>query len=268
MNKELQKLLESDLLNEETKKELSEAIETIMEDAVATAKSELEAEYAKKFVAEKEELVKSLNELIAESVESEIKELIDDINHYKEIEPTYAAKLQEFKEEYAKKLNESFAGLVESAVQDEMAELKDDLMESKNNHFGMQIFESFKETFEKLGISEDMKSLKEAHEKLEAELTESKQTISTMVRESKMGELLGNLSGSKREVMKTILENVETDKLESRYNETIDSVLEESVDHKEEKADDVDTLTESVDKEEVSSDFDADRLRELSGIKK
>jgi len=253
-------LLESELLNDETKTALQEAIESFKEEAINEAKNSLEVEYAKKLLAEKEELTKKMFDLVNEAVEVEIAELKEDIAYYKDIEPKYAEKLNEFKETYAQKLSESFEKTISDQVVVEMTELKQDLLEAKNNNFGMKLYESFKETFEKLGITEDVKAIKDELEAVSTSLKESKETIATMERIEIMEGLLSNLSGSKREVMKTVLENVSSEKLEARFNETIDSVLEEST-----KSDDKDDLSESEIKKETKSDVDLDRLRTLIG---
>jgi hypothetical protein len=255
-------LLESELLNDETKTSLQEAIETFKEEAINEARNSLEVEYAQKLLSEKEDLTKKMFALINESVTEEIEELKEDIKYYKDIEPKYAQKLNEFKEEYSKKLSESFETLVESQVKTEMVELKEDLMEAKSNNFGMKLYESFKETFEKLGVTEDAQAIKTQLDSVTVALSESKEQIAKMERKDVMESLLSNLSGKKREIMKTILENVDSNKLEDRYNETIDSVLGESSDN---KAEDKEVLKESKDKKESKDSVDLERLRTLIG---
>lgn len=250
-------LLESELLNDETKTSLQEAIEAFKEEAITEARNSLEVEYAKKLLAEKEEITKKMFALVNEAVEAEIDELKEDISYYKNIEPKYAQKLTEFKEEYKKTLSENFESLVEAQVKSELIELKDDLMEAKNNNFGMKLFESFKETFEKLGISEDVQTIKTELEAVNKSLKESEETVAKLQRDQLMEGLLSNLTGSKREVMKTVLENVASDKLEARYNETIDSVLNESV--KEEEKEEEQLLESDENKAEL------ERLRTLIG---
>jgi hypothetical protein len=256
-------LLESELLNSETKAALTEAIESFKAEAITEAKKELEVDYAKKLLAEKEALAKNLYALINEAVSEEISELKEDIKYYKELEPKYAAKLEEFKKEYAAKLSEGFDALVESTVKAEITELREDLNEAKKNNFGMKLFEAFKTTIEKLGIGEDMKSLQESLDALKQEVTAKDATIAELERGKIMESLLSNLNGGKREVMKTILENVATEKLTERYEEVIDSVLTES---KESKSDDPDStqLTESEEgAAPASSGKDLDWYRQL-----
>jgi len=228
-------LLESELLTDDTRKALSEAVESFKEEAVSQARAELEVSYAKKMLAEKQEIAAKLNDIIQEAVTQEIVELKEDIQHYKNIEPEYARKLEEFKVEYQAKLSESFGELVKSQVSEEIIELREDLDNAKHNDFGIKIFESFRTVFETLGVSDDMKAVKEQLKVAEAALEESTLVVADLNREKILEGLLSNLTGSKHEVMKTILEGVKTDKLDNRYQETIGSVLEESVKKDDEK---------------------------------
>ena len=230
--KEFQKLLESELLDADTKKDLQESIESFKATVIAEATKNLEVTYAEKVVADKKELAENVYKMIQESVDQEVAELKEDIQHYKDIEPTYAAKLAEFKTEYSKKLSESFEGLVQESTKAEIAELKEDLLEAKKDNFGMEIFESVKATFEKLGVSDDMQKIKDDLAATQAELKESKEIVAKAERSEVMEGLLSNLKGGKREVMQTILENVSTDKLEVRYNETVEKVINESTEIK------------------------------------
>jgi len=237
---EFKQLLDSELLNEDTKTALNEAIESFKENAITSARSELEVEFATKLVEHKETISSDMTNLIMETVKTEIEELKEDIAHYKEIEPEYARKLQEFKDEFTSKLSESFTSLVTESVAAEIDELREDLVESKNNKFGMDLYESFKSTFETLGVSKDEQALQDELKKLQSQLKESVDEIESLNHQKELNKLLDNLSGSKREIMATILESVKTDKLESRYNETIESVLKESVDDNNNNVDDKD----------------------------
>jgi len=254
------KLLESELLNDDTKVALEEAIAAFKEESITEAKGQLEVEYAKKMLAEKQEIAAKMTDLINEAVTQEIEELKEDIAHYKNIEPKYAQKLETFKIEYAKKLSESFEALVESHVKEEISELHDDLMEAKQNNFGMKLYESFKGVFDKLGVSDDIQAIKDELETSKSALSESESEVAKLQREQVLEGLLDNLSGSKREVMKTILESVSTDNLDQRYKETIDSVLEESV-----QKDNEVVIKETIDVDKNAIEKEKARLKTLIG---
>ena len=256
--KKLQAILESELLTDETKTALQEAVEGIKAEAIEEAKKELEVEYASKLEEKTAKATSELYSLINEAVDDEIKELKEDIQHYRNLEVDYASKLEEFKTEYAAKLQEGFEALVTESVTSEIEELKESLQEAKQENFGRKIFEAFKGTFEEFGITEDVKQLRGKLKDVQEKLSESEQKVESMEREAKMDSLLESLSGSKREVMKTILENVKTEKLEDRYNEVIAKVVTESEEPQEE------VVEESANSDEViteSSDFE--RLRHL-----
>lgn len=279
--KELKKLLESELLSEEVKAELKKAVEALKTRLQEDVKADLETEYAKKFVTAKERLAEKMTTLIKEQVSEEIGELKEDIQHYKGLDITYATKLEDFKKEYSEKLSESFHSTVREQVSNELDELREDLLEVKQNKFGQKIFETFSEEFKMFGISVDEKALKEELERTKEFLTESEKAVADMKRETIMKGLLDNLSGTSREIMKTILENVETDKLQTRYDEAIDDVLKDKVKKDDDDEEDVDeeegedgkkkkkdkdgkTIKVNDDKEE---DEVAERLRKLSGTK-
>lgn len=261
---ELKTLLESELLSDDVKKELAEAVEQYRTQLVEETKKGLEVEFAKKLTREKKSIAEKVMEHVSEIVAEEIKELKEDLAHYKDLEVTYAKKLEEFKTSYAEKLEEGFKELVESHVKEEIEELRDDLIEAKKHNFGKKLFEAFAAEFEEFGIGDDVKELRAKLEESAKAIEESQATINEMKREKVIGELLSNLSGSKKEVMKTILEGVETDKLSERYEETIKSVLsdEDGKGQEEEKK----VVLESKDTGSKISEHD--RIRALIGGKK
>lgn len=227
MDKELKALLESELLNEETKKALTEAVESLKAKAVEEAEEKLEVKYAEKLTEEKKRINEGLEKVISEAVTTEIEELKEDVERYRKMEVEYANKLEEFKSEYASKLEEGVNDLIESQVKEEMSELREDLEESKKLNFGKRLFEAFSAEFESFGFSDDMLDLKKRFDEVSSELKESQDEVMSMRHEKKVNELLEGLKGKKHDVMKTLLEGVAYDKLEERYEQTIESVLEE-----------------------------------------
>lgn len=224
---ELKELLESEILTDDTKEAIKSAVETVKENAISEARNNLEVEYAKKLEDEKSKLDEGMTSAINDLVGKEIAELKEDVEHARTLEIRYAEKLEEFKEEYANKLNEAMESKIGSLVEGEVKELKEDLDRAKEDNFGREIFEAFRHTFDRFGISEDMQELKAKMDATQKELAEAQKESARLQREMKVNELLEGLSGKKANVMRTILENVSTDKLEARYNETIDSVLNE-----------------------------------------
>ncbi len=258
LTKEFKNLLESEILTDDVKNELKEAVEKYKEQLVETTTKDLEVEYAKKLQKQKDELTASLTDLVNESVKTELEELAQDLSYYKDLEITYATKLEEFKKEYSEKLEESFKELVESHVNEEIEELREDLNKNKELSLGRKIFEAYKSEFAEFGLSQDAKELKDSLDKTTQELKVAKDKISENNRNKVMESILKSLTGNNREIMKTILENVETDKIEERYNETIDSVLDD-------KEHDVDKKKSSS-SDRVLESNEHDRIRTLANI--
>lgn len=254
----LKKLLENAVLNDETKEVIEKEISEIRESVLEEARKQLEVEYAKKLTEEKNQLNESFGDIVAELVTKEIEELKEDIERYRNLDVEYAKKLNDFKAKFANDMASMFDQVVEEHVKAEIDELREDLMEAKKQNFGQRLFEAFAEEFNEFGVDEDTKELRARLGNLNKKLEESRQTISQMEREKITESLLSNLTGSKREVMRTILENVSTDRLEERYNEVIDSVLQEDTKNNKQK-EEKEAITESAD-ENIS------KMRRLMGV--
>lgn len=273
---ELQKLFESDLLSEENKESFKQAVDQRLEEAKAEAKeeakNELEADYAKKLTEDKNEINYKMAEMINEAVKEEIDELKEDIEKYRNLEVEYAKRLDEFKEQYKQKVNEGFSKAVEDCIKEEMQELKDDLVEAKKQNLGKRIFEAFEDDIKEFGVTDDVKQLREQLEETKKESLRRKKELEKVQRETTLENLLSNLSGSHKEVMRTILEGVKTENLEKRYNDVVDSVIREEVVDKEENSgtkplnEDKEEGTIVYDNETVDADFD--RMLSLSGLRK
>lgn len=246
MKDNIKTLLEqSGVLSEEVKEGLNELIneqlEEVKTEAIQEAKNELEVSYAKKLTEEKQNLTEQVYKVLDEMVKEEIEELKEDINYYRNLEVQYATKLENFKEEYAEKLAESFNGTVEQLVDKEFKELKEDIDEVKKNEFGKTLYEAFANEFTKYGLGEDDAQLREQLRSLQEQVTKQEEVIKENERKEKIESLLEDLEGKSREIMKTILEDTATEKLEDRYNKTINSVLSENTSTTEKE-----TVTEST----------------------
>jgi len=246
MDSILKKLLESDLLSEETKAELSEQFKTAVDTFMAEERSKLEVEIrstlTEEFVKAREVLAENVDTKIEEFLTAEFDELKEDINKFRDLEVEYAEKLVEEKERLAQLLGEQLNQLVdkldaflEVRLDEEMSELKEDIEDVKKLEFGRKIFEAVETEFKKFR-KEDQSTveadLAEALDKLndaEGRLAEIEQTRLAEARNSKLEELLSPLSGNAREQMKIILSNVSTEKLEEAFKIYIGRVLKEAV---------------------------------------
>ena len=246
MDEILKKLLESDLLSEETKTQLSEQFQTAVAAYLAEERSKLEVEIrstlTEEFVKARDELAETVDTKVEEFLKAEFDELHEEINKFRDLEVEFAEKLVEEKEVLAQQLAEQLNQLVdkldaflEVRIDDEMSELKENIDEVKKLEFGRKIFEAVEAEFKKFR-KEDLSSveadLAEALAKLsdaETRLAEIENARLAEARESKLEQLLSPLSGNAREQMKIILSNVKTEKLEESYKVYIGRVLKETV---------------------------------------
>ena len=254
MNEKLKALFENDILNEDTKGAIKDALELIREEAETEARKSLEVEYASKLTAEKAKLASSIMSFVSEAIEEEIADLKEDLKRYSQIDVEYARKLEEAKKAYRKSISEGVEKLITDTLAEEISELKEDIEEAKRYQFGKRLFESFKAEFEAFGYTDDAKKMKDQIDDLKAKLEEARKEKEEAERARIMESLLSNLSGSKRDVMATLLESVKTENLETRYNEVLESVMNDNT-----------TITEDKDEEEktvINEDNESDKLDE------
>jgi uncharacterized protein YukE len=245
MEELLKKILESEVLTEETKNEIREGFDALRKQVIEETKAETEAqvrtELAEKFVADKAALVEALDTKAEEFLKSEISELKESIDAFRDLEAEYAAKLVEEKNKLAEQLKADMNELVETIdsflemrLTEEMAELKESIDEVRKIEFGRAIYEAYAEQFRKqhLKTDEHYAALNEAKEELEKtkkELITTKADLEKTKREKKMTQVLESLQGRPREIMEAILASVPTEKLEEAYKTFIPRVLNESV---------------------------------------
>ena len=201
----IKELFESALLSDESKTLLSEAFEA----AIKTREVELQAEYVEKLQLAENELKEQLPTLIEEALAEEIAAIAEEVAHARTLEVQYAERLNQFKEDYAQAQEEKLQLMVAESVAEEFEEIKEDIELAKKHEFVMSMFESFKDTYDKMFGSADLDvydQLKEAKEELDA--YKRKETIDRLTE---------GLKGDKKEIAVTILEGVATDRLESKF---------------------------------------------------
>lgn len=228
----LKSLMESTLLNDETKQVLNEAWNT----AIEASKQELEVEYATKLSESLGEVKENTTSMVEEAVADEMSELADEVAEARSLEVQYAQKLEDFKESYNTKIQEQVQEQVDSIVKEELGELKDDINTAKKHQFALEVFESFRGMYDSTFGGDNLNA--------QDELTEAKQELEDLQRKVLMNELLENVTGEKRSVALTILEGVATDKLEAKFESIRPMLLSESTDES------GNTLNESAKQEE------------------
>ena len=243
MDEILKKLLQSELLSEETKAEISEQWTTSVEGFKSQVREEVtgevRTELAGQWITERDELISKVDGFVAKALTEEIEELKGDIERFRDLEAEYAEKLVEEKHKLAATVAEELDSLVdkidaffEMRLTAEMEELKEDIALVKENDFGRKMFEAFASTYAAHYVDEDavQSQLIVAEGKLadaEEQLAKLEDERNTMIREAKMEQVLSPLTGKKREQMAMVLKNVDTARLEESYKFFIGRILKE-----------------------------------------
>lgn len=258
MDEILKKLLESELLSEDTKAQLSEQFETAVSAMREELALEVRAELVEQYTKDREALVESVDEKIEAMLAEELEELNEDISSFRDLEVEFAGKLVEEKKVLAEKLGEELDQIVdkldtflEYRIEEEMAEFKEDISVVKENQFGRKIFESFMSEFNRSFVDEDslfskISVLEDKLSDAETRLFEAEQAEKKANRVKKLDEVLAPLTGAKREQMAMILQNVETGKLQEAYNRFVGRILKEDVQEKKENLAEAKTDTANV----------------------
>jgi hypothetical protein len=298
MEEILKAVLSSEILSEETKTQLTEHVKTLEKSLRETIETEVRAELAEKWVQERDELAQKMEVFVSESLQQELTELRDDIKQFRNLESEYEAKLAEQRvlmaeevvaekqklqsalEEELETLVDKLDEFLEIRLSEELTELAEDIQSVKNSKLGQEMFEAYAEIFMRSHLSKTgvMKKLEEAEKQVEllsTKLEESTMVAADLIRESKMTNLLSNLSGSKREQMEILLKGVATERLEETYKQFVGRIMKdepqvqisESSQQTTVKTGDAVVITESQSKSAVDDDFRKE-LQRLAGITK
>ncbi|MDE1829549.1 MAG: hypothetical protein KGI25_04435, partial [Thaumarchaeota archaeon] len=188
---------------------------------------------------ERDALVEAIDSKVGDFLDSELSELREDIERFRDLEAEHAEKLVEAKGQMADELKSDLKELVEKIdsfleirIAAEMEELREDLEVVKQNEFGRRVFEAFSDEFTRFvdadtkeaSVGELSKRLEETVSALEA----SEKKVAVMEREQKLKRVLAPLKDRPRDIMEAILKNVDTDQLDSAYKTFIGRVLRES----------------------------------------
>ena len=155
------------------------------------------------------------------------------------------AKFESVKKDFIARSAKIIEETVSKGLKSEMTQLREDIESARRNDFGRRIFESFASEYAASHLnekSETAKLLRVVATK-EAELNEAAKIVAETQKliESKesqlriaqdmsqrkevMSELLGPLTGDKREVMGNLLESVQTEKLRAAFDKYIPAVM-------------------------------------------
>ncbi len=309
MDEILKKLFETNVLSAEVKTELEQAFKKQLDDAIAAARTNTEADVraqlTEQWVTERDALVEAIDSKVGDFLDSELSELREDIERFRDLEAEHAEKLVEAKGQMADELKSDLKELVEKIdsfleirIAAEMEELREDLDEVKKNDFGRRVFEAFSEEFTRFVDADDQEaSVGELSKRLEETaqaLENSEQKGASMERAKKLQTVLAPLTERPRAIMEAILKNVDTDQLDSAYKTFIGRVLRESdgatgsekegkvlaegaskkpdtttkkVEEAVVKTGDTQVVTETVDHTEKKPNPELDRIRKIAGLR-
>ena len=155
------------------------------------------------------------------------------------------AKFEQVKKDFIARSSAIIQETVSKGLKSEMVQLREDIDAARKNDFGRRLFESFASEYAASHLNEKSETAKllkvvaakeqelEEAAKIVAEtqkLVESREqqlriAQNAMNRKEVMSELLGPLGGDKREVMKELLESVQTEKLYTAYDKYLPSVM-------------------------------------------
>ena len=270
MNELLQKLLEADVLTDETKKELEEAFTVQLEEAITAAKedaaADVRAELTEEWIKERDSLVEAIDQKVGDFLTEEVLELKEDINRFRDLEAEFAEKLVEAKASMGDELKTDLVELVEKIdafleirLTAEIEELREDILEVRKDEFGRKIFEAFKgeygDSYHDQGSSEaTIAEIKTRLTDTEEALEESETKRDELERALKLDEILSPLAGRQKEVMEAILKTVDTSDLEKGYKTFIGRVVRETEEVDSEKEDKVLAEGADVDGDDKSDD--------------
>ena len=156
------------------------------------------------------------------------------------------AKFEAIKKEFISRSAKIIEETVSKGLRSEITQLKEDIEAARRNDFGRRIFESFASEYSASYLNEksETSKLMQVVAQKEAELAEaakivaetqklaeSRETEIKIIKESAqrkdiMNELLGPLTGDKKEVMKELLESVQTQKLHAAFDKYLPAVME------------------------------------------
>ena len=223
--------------------------------------------------------LEKLEGFVVHALAREIREFAQDkqdlVNTKVKLVSEARAKLESLKARFVKESADKMTQAVSKHLKAELSQLKEDIQAARENNFGRRIFEAYAAEFGSTHLNEKAEVRKlhniiaEKERKLDEAiqlsyraktLVESKERELRVIRESNerdntLGELLRPLNKEKQEVMRNLLESVQTSRLKSAFEKYLPAVL---ADNRPAKATKV--IAESV--TEVTGDKTAARVQE------
>lgn len=241
------------------------------------------------------EAVAKLEKFVIHALAEEIKEFDQDKKAVVETKVKLVAEAKQKLAELQGQFVKRSANLVKEAVANnlgsELAQLKEDIQTARENMFGRRLFEAFasefavthlseNKEFAKLKaeletkdqvIAESQKAIAEKEALVESKNREVKIITESITRKEKLAELFKPLNKEKADVMSSLLEGVQTERLQAAYEKYLPAVLNNSSVKKAEKPVLAESRTEVTGDKSAKDDADANNnvieIRRLAGLK-
>ena len=241
------------------------------------------------------EAVAKLEKFVIHALAEEIKEFDQDKQAVVETKVKLVAeaksKLAELQGAFVKRSAKLVKEAVASNLGSELAQLKEDIQTARENMFGRRLFEAFASEFavthlnenkefaklqavlaeKETVIAESKKAIAEKEALVESKNREVRVITEGINRKEKLDGLLKTLNKEKADVMSSLLESVQTEKLQAAYDKYLPAVLNNAPAVKAEKVMIAESRTEVTGdksaKANVESDNNVVEIRRLAGLK-
>ena len=239
----LKPLLDSGIVNEETKTEIQEAWETKLNETREEIRGELRDEFSRRYEHDKTTMVESLDKMVNENLTKELEKIAEERKALEEDRVKFNVKMNENTDKVKNFMLSKLGAELSELNEDRkvQAETLDKLQKFVVKALAEEIAEFHKdkeavvETRVKL-VAEGKKQLDESKKDAETKstLVESKEAEirkinDRIVRDQKLNEMMNPLSKDQKTVMQDLLENVITDKLDATFNKYLPAVLKNEV---------------------------------------
>ena len=241
------------------------------------------------------EAVAKLEKFVIKALAEEIKEFDQDKQAVVETKVKLVAeakqKLAQIQEAFVKRSAKLVKEAVSKNLGSELTQLKEDIQTARENMFGRRLFEAFATEFAGTHLNENKEfaKLQAMLAKKEAIIAESQKVIAekealvesknrevrviteSVNRKDTLNGLLKTLNKEKAEVMSSLLEGVQTERLQAAYDKYLPAVLNNAPAVKAEKVMIAESRTEVTGdksaKANVESDNNVVEIRRLAGLK-
>jgi len=190
-----------------------------------------------------------LEEFVVDALANEISEFYEDKKDLAETKVRLikdAKKhLGKVKENFIQRSAKAVSKTVDKALRGEITQLKEDIEAARKNDFGRKVFEAFANEYQGSYLNEKSETSKllkvvdtkdkqladakafavKAKRVVEAQQVEKKQLVEDAKRKEIMHSLIAPLSNQQQEIMKDLLESVQTNRLQSQFEKYLPTVL-------------------------------------------